>query len=258
MKKSEEQLWTIIDNIPALTGSCRADGTAEFINQRWLDYTDLSLKESLGWGWSVAVHPEDLGKLRDTWLRHLASVEPVEEEARLRRFDGEYRWFLFRAAPARDDQSNVVRWYVTNTDIEDRKRGEEALCASDLHFRQIVDGIPALIAVMNAAGELELVNRQGLEYFGKTLEELKIWATGGAVHPDDFSSVVAAWRRSVETGHPYESEHRQRRRLLRPDADNDVMIEPGVVGQIPIGSNVAHAGTIGGRSSNDSKLKIGR
>jgi PAS domain S-box-containing protein len=211
MKKSEDQLWTIIGNIPALAGSCRADGTAEFINQRWLDYTGRSLEESLGWGWSVAVHPEDLGKLRDTWLRHLASGEPVEAEARLRRFDGEYRWFLFRAAPVRDDQGNVVRWYAINTDIEDRKRGEEALRASDLHFRQFVDGIPALVAVMNAAGEVELVNRQVLEYFGKTLEELKNWATGGAVHRDDLSGVVAAWRRSVETGHPYESEHRQRR-----------------------------------------------
>jgi PAS domain S-box-containing protein len=115
------------------------------------------------------------------------------------------------AGPVRDDQGNVVRWYATSTDIEDRKRGEEALRVGDLHFPQIFDGIPALIAVMNAAGEVELVNRQVLEYFGKTLEELKSWATSDAVHPDDLSSVVAAWRRSVETGHPFESEHRQRR-----------------------------------------------
>jgi PAS domain S-box-containing protein len=103
---------------------------------------------------------------------------------------------------------------------EDRKRVEEMLPASDLHFRQIVDGIPvrqivddipALITIMDAAGEVELVNRQVLEYFGKTLEELKSWATSDAVHPDDRPRVIAAWRWSVETGHPYESEHRQRR-----------------------------------------------
>jgi hypothetical protein len=79
-----------------------------------------------------------------------------------------------------------------------------------------------------------------------------------AANSDDLPSLVAAWGRSFETGHPIESEHRQRRRLLRPDADNDVMIGPDVVGQIPIGSNVAHADTIGGRSSNYSKSKIGR
>jgi PAS domain S-box-containing protein len=100
---------------------------------------------------------------------------------------------------------------ATNTDIADRKEGEKALSASDLHFRQIVDGIPALIAVMNAAGEVEVVNRPVLEYFGKTLEELKSWANGDAVHPDDLPSLLAAWRRAVETGQPFESEHRQRR-----------------------------------------------
>ena len=118
-----------------------------------------------------------------------------------------------------------------------RKRGEEAMPASDLNFREIVDGIPALIAVMNAAGEVDVVNHPDLEYFSKALEELKSWATGGGLHPDELPSLVAAWGLSVETGHPFESEHCQRRRLLRLDADNDVMIGPDVVGQIPIGSN---------------------
>src|SRR5260221_148374 len=115
-----------------------------------------------------------------------------------------------------------------------RKRGEEAMRASDLHFREVVDGIPALIAIMRAV-EVEVVNRRVLEYFDKTLEESKSWTNGNAFHPDDLPSLAAAWGRSVETGHPFgqlpqqslqaqqentESEHRQRRRLLRPDADN--------------------------------------
>ena len=77
--------------------------------------------------------------------------------------------------------------------------------AGDLYFRQVVDAIPALITVMNAAGEVELVNSQVLEYLGKTVEDLKTWATGDAIHPDDLPGVVAAWRRSVETGQAYES-----------------------------------------------------
>ena len=94
---------------------------------------------------------------------------------------------------------------------EEQKRVEKKLPASGPHFRQIFDDIPAFIAITNAAGEVELVNRQVLEYFGKTLEELKSWAASDAVHPDDRPRVIAAWKRSVETGRPYESEHRLRR-----------------------------------------------
>ena len=127
MQGSEDFLRTMIDKIPILAWSCRPDGTAELLNQRWLDYTGLSSEEGRGWGWQAAIHPDDLGKLMATWLGLLASGEPGQEEARLRRFDGEYRWFLFRAVPVRDDQGRIVRWHGTNTDIEDQKRAEAAL-----------------------------------------------------------------------------------------------------------------------------------
>ena len=89
-----------IETIPTLAWSSRPDGTTKFLNQRWLDYTGLSQEEALGWGWQVPIHPDDLGKLMDTWLALLATGEPGEEEARPRRCYGAYRWFLFRAAPA--------------------------------------------------------------------------------------------------------------------------------------------------------------
>ena len=127
MQASEDFLRTMIDKIPILAWSCRPDGTAELLNQRWLDYTGLSSEEGRGWGWQAAIHPDDLGKLMATWLGLLASGEPGQEEARLRRFDGEYRWFLFRAVPVRDDQGRIVRWHGTNTDIEHQKRAEAAL-----------------------------------------------------------------------------------------------------------------------------------
>ena len=115
----------------------------------------------------------------------------------MRRFDGAYRWFLFRANPVRDESGKIVRWYGTNVDIEDRKRGEEALRASELSWRQIVDNIPGLVATTGAMGEVEFLNRQTLEYFGKTSEELKNWALIGAVHPDDLPRVIEA-RKSIE------------------------------------------------------------
>ncbi|PYV40835.1 MAG: hypothetical protein DMG06_18995, partial [Acidobacteria bacterium] len=86
LKGSEDQFRLMIDKIPTLAWSCLPDGTAEFLNQRWLDYTGLSLEEALGWGWKIAIHPEDLAKLMATWLGLVASGEPGEQEARLQRF----------------------------------------------------------------------------------------------------------------------------------------------------------------------------
>ena len=116
----------------------------------------------------------------------------------MRRFDGAYRWFLFRANPLRDESGKIVKWYGTNIDIEDRKRGEEALRARELSWRQIVDNIPGLVATTGAMGEVEFLNRQTLEYFGRTSEELKDWALIDAVHPDDLPRVIEARKKSIE------------------------------------------------------------
>ncbi|HEV8722436.1 MAG TPA: PAS domain-containing protein, partial [Candidatus Binatia bacterium] len=140
MQPSEDFLRTMIDKIPILAWSCWPDGTTEFLNQRWLDYTGLSMEEALGWGWKSVIHAEDLENLMATWLGLLASGEPGQEEARLRRFDGEYRWFLFRAVPVRDEQGKVVRWYGTNTDIEDLKRAESLLSAEKITLEMIAGG----------------------------------------------------------------------------------------------------------------------
>src|SRR6266566_1981150 len=102
------------------------DGTLDFLNQRWLEYTGLSLKEAIKQPTST-MHPEDTPRAMDKWSRHIAAGESFEDEMRLRRADGEYRWFLVRTAPLFDEQRNILKWYGTSTDIEDRKRAEEAL-----------------------------------------------------------------------------------------------------------------------------------
>ena len=206
-----EDIRRVFDTIPILAWSARSDGSADFFNQRWLDYTGLSVERARDWGWTVALHPDDLNGLVDYWRSVLAAAEPGEIEARLRRFDGAYRWFLFRAIPSFDNDGQVVKWFGTNTDIEDRKRAEVLLAQSEERFRLIVESIPGFVCTLNAAGEVDLLNRQTLEYFGKTTEDLKQWATSDAVHPDDLPRVIDAWRHAVETGEPYGVELRQRR-----------------------------------------------
>src|SRR4030095_9316843 len=156
MLPSDDFLRTMIDQMPTLAWSCRPDGSAEFVNQRWLDYTGLSMEEAVGWGWQASIHSEDLGKTMETWLRVIASEEPGEEEARLRRFDGEYRWFLFRAVPVRDEWGKVISWYGTSTDIEDRKRAEEKLRQDERELRRITEAIAEPIGVLAPEGEYSL------------------------------------------------------------------------------------------------------
>src|SRR5579864_4826659 len=129
-----------VDAIPTLVWSARPDGSAEFFNRRWLDYTGLSAEKALNWGWSAALHTEDRDRLMDFWRHLLASGEAGEIEARLRRYDGEYRWFVFRAEPARDNRGDIFKWYGANTDIEDRKRAESLLAAEKRTLEMIASG----------------------------------------------------------------------------------------------------------------------
>jgi len=123
----KDQLRLAIDTIPGLVWSALPDGSAEFLNQRWLEYTGLSLKEGLDWGGKVAVHPEDLARFMDEWRAALTDGKPLETEARLRRADGEYHWLLIRAVPLRDEAGKIVKWYGASADIEDQKRAEDTL-----------------------------------------------------------------------------------------------------------------------------------
>ena len=203
MYPSETQLRIMIDTIPALAWCCLPDGTTEFSNKRWLDYTGLSQNEALGWGWQLPVHPDDLEKLVETWRAVLVSGEPGGGEARLRRFDGEYRWFLIRAEPVRDEHGNVVRWYGTSTDIEELKRAEKEL-------RDLVDYVPQLIVIREPDGRSIYANRATLEYLGRTFEEfLEPSFDQTVIHPDDWDKVTStSLRGSVPV--PFELEARMK------------------------------------------------
>jgi PAS domain S-box-containing protein len=126
-RQAERELQLTIDSIPAIVVRHRRDGSPEFLNQTWRTYTGLSQDSLQGQLWAVAVHPDDAPKVEAAWRAHLPTGRPFELEQRLRRADGEYRWFLIRRVPLRDENGQVIRWYAAAHDIDDQKRAERAL-----------------------------------------------------------------------------------------------------------------------------------
>ena len=139
----ELELSNLIEALPGLVWTALPDGRAEFLNRRWCDYTGLSPEQAVGFGWQSALHPEDADLVLEYWRSILESRQSGEVEARLRRYDGEYRRFLFSAAPLADKSGQIVKWCGSNTDIEDRLQAQEvlraradtALKASEAHLR---------------------------------------------------------------------------------------------------------------------------
>jgi formate hydrogenlyase transcriptional activator len=145
LHNSEREFRTIIEAIPAFVVSALPDGSVDFLSQSLLDYTGLSREQWLGWGWRNIAHPEDVDRAVKKWLAALAGGEPLEVEVRYRRADGKYRWYLGRQVPLRDEKGNIVKWYGTLHDIEDRKRAEAALRKSEERNRSLLQINNAII-----------------------------------------------------------------------------------------------------------------
>ncbi|MDQ8020788.1 MAG: PAS domain-containing protein [Moraxellaceae bacterium] len=124
-----KQFHLTVDQAPGLLWSALPNGFVDFLNQRWLDYTGTRMEDSSGWGWQVTIHPDDRARLVAAWQGVLSSAKAGEVKARLRRHDGSYRWFLFRAMPFLDAEGRLVKWYGQTIDIEDLKRAEDLLAA---------------------------------------------------------------------------------------------------------------------------------
>ena len=122
----------------------------------------------------------------DRWRRTIETGQPYDIEHRLRRADGAYRWFQARGLPQRDGKGSILRWYNLLTDIDDGKRAEEALRSDEQRLRQILDNIPGPVSMMNEEVNSRICQLANDEYFGKTAEELKNWATSDGIHPEDL------------------------------------------------------------------------
>jgi PAS domain S-box-containing protein len=198
-----------VDTIPGMVGTLTPEGEPEFLNQRLLEYVGRTSEQMKDW--PAIIHPMDKDRVIEAWLRSMATAAPLEVEHRCLVADGSYRWITNHGLPMLDRNGKILRWFYLITDIDDRKRAEEALRASELNFRTIVESIPGMIVTMTPEGELEFANQQLLSFLGKALEELGDWSQ--LVHPDDRVRVVSTWRHSLETGQPFEIETR----ILRAD-----------------------------------------
>jgi formate hydrogenlyase transcriptional activator len=213
MKSSEDKFRVMVDTIPALVWCTLPDGSNEFHNQRWHDYTGLPEGAETGWGWKVAYHPEDLERLLNEFQSIVASEAAGDMEARLRRFDGEYRWFLIRAAPLRDETGKIVYWYGSSTDIEDRKRAEEKLRQDERELRRITDAIPQTIVVQDPEGIPLYANQAVLDYTGLTVEDVTASDFRAQIfHPEDIERLREERQAALSRGVPFEMEQRARRK----------------------------------------------
>ena len=210
---SEAWLRKIIDTIPTQAYCNLPDGTNEFSNKRWQHYTGLTSEESSGWGWQAAFHPEDLPRTMDTWRALLAAGEPGDNQARLRRHDGVYRWFLFRCEPLHDEMGKIVRWYGIATDIDDLKQTEEKLRGEERELRQITDAIAQTLGVLNPSGVVLYANQATLDFTGLSAEDLLLPNFRERIfHADDLVRLRQERKDALECGLPFEFEQRALRK----------------------------------------------
>ena len=222
IQTSERRLRTILDAIPTQAWSLRSDGTIDYLNQRCLEYSGLSREEAYGWkvhdveDVGHGVHPEDAPRVMTKWLHEiLPAANRGEFEVRLRRHDGEYRWFIVRVEPLRDERGNVVRWYGTNTDIDDLKRAEARLRQDEQELRGIVDAISQTIVVLSPNGTALYANRPLLDYTGLTMEQVMAPDSRGNpafFHPEDWARLQDERHQGLSRSVPFEIEWRLRRK----------------------------------------------
>ena len=223
---SEDSFRLIVETIPGLIAVMTPEGEVAHVNREVLDYFGRTLDELKRWGSTDAVHPVDLPGVVVAWKHAVETGLPYEVEHRLRRADGEYRWFQSRGLPLRDANGHIVRWYNLLTDIHARKeaedylrhenvalrRAEEKIREQEAEWRQMLEFTPQLVRVFGPDHERIYANRTGLDYLGVSLEEWRqISDMCRFIHPDDGDRMRAFFDRARSIGTACELEVRLRK-----------------------------------------------
>ena len=188
MESTGEQngLSRLIDTLPGLVWTALPDGSIDFLNRAWQQYTGVPVEQGCGHGWHAVIHPDDLQGLLEKWRSFVASGQPAEVEARLRCSDGGYRWFLIRAVPLHDAEGKIISWQGFNTDIHERvverEQSQKALRTaldelkySEQQLRTIIDAIPTIAWRSLPDGCSEFQNQRWHDYTGLPSEAARGW-----------------------------------------------------------------------------------
>ncbi|GHO62763.1 hypothetical protein KSC_016550 [Ktedonobacter sp. SOSP1-52] len=210
-KRAEAEIHALIDAIPQLVWTTQPDGSQDSCNQRWRDYTGQSTAESQGEGWMQCLHPEDRSRVRSAWQRAVQTGGVYETELRLRHgTTGEYRWFLARGMPVRDERGQIIKWFGTNTDIEEKKRAEEALRQSQERANILMNSNIIGIFV-GEGGQIVDANDTFLDMTGYTREDLRAGRMNWThmTHPDYLARTLEAQQEldAQQSLTPYEKEY---------------------------------------------------
>jgi formate hydrogenlyase transcriptional activator len=210
LRRSEQQLRDVIETIPAMAWTTDPNGSRDFANHRWQEFTGMSVSEMAGDGWKKMIHPEDLARHTEKCHHSLTTGAPFENEVRVRRAsDGQYRWFLHRGVAMRDHAGNILKWFGTGADIEDLKRAEAKLRQDEQELRRITDAIPLSIVVLNPNGRAIYANRVALDYTGLTLDDVAGNSFRERVfHPEDIERLRKCRQESLAAAVSFENEQR--------------------------------------------------
>src|SRR5215467_4370472 len=208
---SEPESRLILDSIPGSIALLTKTGEVEMVNRHLAEYFGATIEDIRQWGTNGMVHPDDLPDAAERFTRSIESGTPYEREHRLRRSEGVYRWFQSRGSPLRDANGHIVRWCWLLTDIDDRKRAEDAVRASERSLKLIIDTIPAIAWSARPDGSADFFSQHYLDYVGLSLEQVKVWGWTAAVHSEDLNGLTMAWQHIMASGQAGEAEARLRR-----------------------------------------------
>ena len=208
LEESEDRLRTLANSIPQLAWIAEPNGYIYWYNQRWYDYTGTTLDEMKGGGWHSVHHPDSVDEVVAKFENALAEGKDYEQIFLLRSKEGDYRWFLTRAIPIKNEEGKILQWLGTNTDVTEQQNLGESLKQSEAKFRLLADSMPQLIWTGDAEGNLNYFNEAVFQYSGLTLNELEKDGWLKIVHPHERGANIAKWMNAVKTGNDFFIEHR--------------------------------------------------
>ncbi|GHO73830.1 hypothetical protein KSD_16010 [Ktedonobacter sp. SOSP1-85] len=208
-KRAEGEIQALVDALPQLVWIARPDGSVAYNNQRLIDYLAMTLEEVKGDGWLEGVHPDDRQRVQAAWQISIQAGEPYEVEHRLQDgTSGSYRWFLARGVPQKNAQGAILHWVGTYTDIDEQKRAEQQLKESEQNWRVLSETVPQLVWTTRPDGRLDYCNQRYCAYTQAAFEQLCGYGWRQFLDPKDAVRVMLLRQHTLQTGKPFESEHR--------------------------------------------------